>query len=109
MRAQPSPSSYRWAIPLGAEPLGKGGVVSAQETGCANTTLPLPRRFSTWAQRDQQHFEHGVGTMNDLREDLLRQLGYGIVRLVWSDLAVPARVQAKMLAEITILRQRGLW
>jgi len=27
----------------------------------------------------------------------------------WSDLAVPARVQAKMLAEIAILRQRGLW
>ena len=43
------------------------------------------------------------------REDLLRQLGYGIVRLVWSDLAVPARVQAKMLAEIAILRQRRLW
>ncbi|MDQ5839792.1 MAG: hypothetical protein M3537_01290, partial [Chloroflexota bacterium] len=43
------------------------------------------------------------------REDLLRQLGHGIVRLVWSDLAVPARVQAKMLAEIAILRQRGLW
>jgi len=43
------------------------------------------------------------------REDLLRQLGYGIVRLVWSDLADPARVQAKMLAEIAILRQRRLW
>jgi hypothetical protein len=43
------------------------------------------------------------------REDLLRQLGHGIVRLVWSDLTVPARVQAKMLAEIAILRQRGLW
>jgi hypothetical protein len=43
------------------------------------------------------------------REDLLRQLGYGIVRLVWSDLAVPARVHAKMLAEIAILRQRRLW
>lgn len=43
------------------------------------------------------------------REDLLRQLGYGIVRLIWSDLADPARVQAKMLAEITILRQRNLW
>jgi hypothetical protein len=43
------------------------------------------------------------------REDLLRQLGYGIVRLVWSDLTAPARVHAKMLAEIAILRQRGLW
>jgi very-short-patch-repair endonuclease len=43
------------------------------------------------------------------REDLLRQLGFGIVRLVWSDLADPSRVQAKMLAEITILRQRRLW
>ena len=43
------------------------------------------------------------------REDLLRQRGYGIVRLIWSDLADPARVQAKMLAEIAILRQRRLW
>ncbi|MHB8187287.1 MAG: hypothetical protein ACYDDU_14690 [Dermatophilaceae bacterium] len=43
------------------------------------------------------------------REDLLRQLGYAIVALVWSDLADPARVQAKMLAEIAILRQRRLW
>jgi hypothetical protein len=43
------------------------------------------------------------------REDLLRQLGYGIVRLVWSDLSNPARVHAKMLAEIAILRQRRLW
>ena len=43
------------------------------------------------------------------REDELRQLGYGIVRLVWSDLVDPARVQAKMLAEISILRQRRLW
>lgn len=43
------------------------------------------------------------------REDLLRQLGYGIVRLVWSDLTDPARVQAKVLAEIAILRQRRLW
>jgi len=43
------------------------------------------------------------------REDRLRQLGHGIVRLVWLDLAHPARVQAKMLAEIAILRQRGLW
>ncbi|MHB8275584.1 MAG: hypothetical protein ACYDC9_12635 [Dermatophilaceae bacterium] len=43
------------------------------------------------------------------REDLLRKLGYGIVALVWSDLADPARVQAKMLAEIAILRQRRLW
>jgi hypothetical protein len=43
------------------------------------------------------------------REDLLRQLGYGIVRLVWSDLADPLRVQSKMLAEIALLRQRRLW
>lgn len=43
------------------------------------------------------------------REDELRQLGYGIVRLVWSGLVDPARVQAKMLAEISILRQRRLW
>ena len=43
------------------------------------------------------------------REDLLRELGFGVVRLVWSDLGDPTRVQAKMLAEITILRQRRLW
>ena len=43
------------------------------------------------------------------REDLLRELGFGVVRLVWSDLADPTRVHAKMLAEITILRQRRLW
>lgn len=43
------------------------------------------------------------------REDLLRELGFGVVRLVWSDLGDPTHVQAKMLAEITILRQRRLW